>query len=100
MSNDEFNDIELTNEEDKCSGCRRKAPETVSFFMHENSIMHKDMDNERAHRTNLFVCLTVIILTLIFVCAYTFRMNAFIELIREMNAEIIKLASAKGIITP
>lgn len=98
--NSDQNELDLIDSEDKCSGCKKKAPESVSFFMHENAIMHKDMDNERAHRTNLFVCLTVIILTLIFVFAYTIRMNSFIDLIKEMNAAIIQLANAKGIISP
>lgn len=100
MDNEEFNSLDLVNEEDKCSGCKNKIPESVSFFMHENSMMHKDMDNERSHRSNLFFCITVIILTLIFVVAYTLRMNVFIELIKDMNAVIVQLASAKGFITP
>ena len=78
----------------------RRKPESVSFFEHENALMHKDMDNERLHKMTLFVCLTVIILTIIFVGAYTFRMNTFIDLIREMNAALIQLANAKGIVSP
>ena len=72
----------------------------VSSFDHENALMHKDIDNERAHKSNLFTCLTLIIITLIFVCAYTYRMNVFIDLIKEMNAVIVQLASAKGVIPP
>ena len=77
-----------------------KKPETVTAFAYENALMHKDMDNERAHKSNLFVCITVIVLTLIFVTAYTLRMNTFIDLIKEMNAALIKLADAKGFIAP
>lgn len=79
---------------------KEKRPESVSFFEHENALMHKDLDNERSHKQTLFVCLTVIILTLIFVTAYTFRMNTFIDLIKEMNAALIQLANAKGIVSP
>ena len=88
------------DEEKNCGECKKDGVACISFLAHENAMMHKDADIERAHRSNRIVCITVIILTLIFVCAYTFRMNAFIDLIKEMNAVIIKLASAKGIITP
>jgi len=87
-------------EENKCSTCEKKAEPCISFFAHENAMMHKDLDNERSHKTNLFVCITFIIITVIFVTAYTLRMNSFINLIKEMNAVIVQLASAKGILTP
>lgn len=86
--------------EDKCSVCSKKSEPCISFFAHENSLMHKDLDNERAHRQTLFVCATVIILTLIFVVAYTLRMNTFVDLIKEMNAALIQISNAKGIIAP
>ena len=85
-------------EENKCNTCEKKAEPCISFFAHENAMMHKDMDNERSHKQTLFVCLTCIILTVIFVTAYTLRMNSFINLIKDMNAVIVNLANAKGII--
>ena len=90
----------MENENNKCSICDKKSEPCISFFAHENSMMHKDLDNERSHKTNLFVCMTFIVITVIFVTAYTLRMNSFINLIKEMNAVIIQLASAKGILTP
>ena len=75
-----------------------KENKNISIFAHENAMMHKDMDNERQHKTTLFVCLTFIIITVIFVTAYTLRMNSFINLIKDMNAVIVNLANAKGII--
>ena len=86
--------------EQKCKTCDKKQTACISFLAHENAMMHKDMDNERAHRSNLFVCITVIILTIIFVTAYTLRMNSFIDTIKSMNAAIVELAHAKGIIAP
>ena len=83
-----------------CQKCEKKDQACISFFAHENAMMHKDMDLERSHKSNLVVCMTVIILTLIFVVAYTFRMNSFLDTIKEMNAVILKLANAKGIIAP
>ena len=90
-------DLEL---KENCDSCDHKKNKCISFFSHENDMMHKDMDNERAHKTTLFVCLTFIIITIIFVTAYTLRMNTFVDLIKEMNAVIVQLASAKGFITP
>ena len=87
-------------EEDKCSTCDKKHTACVSFLSHENAMMHKDMDNERAHKSNITFAVTVLVIILIFVIAYTVRMNAFVEVIKEQNAEIVKLACAKGIIAP
>ena len=77
-----------------------KKPEAVTAFAYENALIHKDMDNERANRTTLFVCVFALLFALVFVIAYTIRMNTFVELIREMNAAIVELAGVKGIIAP
>ena len=79
---------------------QNKKPEMVTAFAYENALMHKDFDNERAHRTTWFVCITFIVITVIFVFAYTIRMNAFIDTINKLTAEIVELAGAKGIISP
>ena len=90
-----MNEDELDlNEEESCNSCGKKKA-CISFLAHENDMMHKDADNERAHRTILFVCATFIIITLIFVFAYTIRMNSFLETIKEMNAVIVSLVSGK-----
>ena len=94
-----LNEFELQDEE-SCNSCGSKKKACISFFAHENDMMHKDMDNERAHKTNLFVCLTFLLITLIFVIAYTVRMNSFLDVIKEMNAALVQLANAKGIPTP
>lgn len=94
-------DTEISQEnESKCQTCDKKDTACISIFAHENAIMHKDMDNERAHKSNLYFAVTVLLITLIFVIAYTIRMNAFVDVIKEMNADIVKLANAKGVISP
>lgn len=85
--------------ENHCAECQKKQA-CISFLAHENAMMHKDTDNERSHRTTLFVCIFAILFALIFVIAYTLRMNTFVNLIRDMNAAIVELACAKGIISP
>jgi len=99
MNDDNFNELDL-EDEDSCNACGKKKKACISFFAHENDMMHKDLDNERSHRQNLFICLTFIIITAIFVFAYTSRMNSFIDLIKEMNAALVELANAKVGITP
>jgi len=84
----------------KCTTCEKKSTACISFFAHENAMMHKDTDNERAHRTTRFVCITFIIITTIFVLAYTLRMNSFLDTINKMTAALMELAGAKGIPAP
>ena len=84
----------------KCSTCSKKSEPCISFFAYENSMMHKDMDNERAHKTTLFVCLAFVLIVVIFVTAYTIRTNIWLDTISKLNAAIVELANAKGIITP
>jgi uncharacterized protein YebE (UPF0316 family) len=63
-------------------------------------MMHKDMDNERAHRTTLFVCIAFVLIVIIFVTAYTVRTSIWLDTVKQLNADIVKLANAKGIIAP
>ena len=82
-----------------CESCSKKHG-CISFLAHENAMMHADADNERAHKTSWFVCVFALVFALIFVVAYTVRMNTFVALIKDMNAAIVELAGAKGIIAP
>lgn len=97
-------------EEDKCSNCKNSSA-CVSFFVHENAMMHKDMDNERLHETmkrmseqhtrdirNIIVGFFVVIL--LFVVSYTVRTNIWNDTVRQMNAAIVELANAQGHGTP
>ena len=91
---------EVNNEyEGNCSSCKDKKG-CISFFAHENAMMHKDTDNERAHRTTLFVCIAFVLIVIIFVTAYTVRTNIWLDTIKSMNAAIVELANAKGIPAP
>lgn len=86
--------------EDHCTHCSKKDTACISFFTHENAMMHKDMDNERAHKTILFVCITFLLIVIIFVTAYTIRTAVWLDTITKLNAAIVDLANAKGIPTP
>ena len=97
-------------EDNNCTGCQKKQA-CISFFAHENAMMHKDLDNERLHatmkdndeknaRNHRNTCITFIVIILLFVVTYTIRTNIWNETVRQMSAAIVELANAKGIIAP
>ena len=87
-------------EEEHCNQCDKKSQPCISYFAYEASMMQKDVDNERAHRTTLFVCITFLLIVIIFVAAYTIRTTIWLDTITKMNAAIVELANAKGITPP
>ena len=93
-------DFRPEDTEEKCGTCMKKSTACISFFAHENAMMHKDMDNERAHRTTMIVCIAFVLIVIIFVAAYTVRTAVWLDTVNKMNAAIVELANAKGIITP
>lgn len=82
-----------------CESCKQNKA-CISFLAHENAMMHKDTDNERAHRTTLFVCIAFVLTIIIFVTAYTFRTSIWLDTIKQLTADIVELAGAKGILPP
>ena len=91
---------ESVRTEDHCANCGKKDTACISFFAHENAMMHKDTDNERAHRTTLYVCIAFVLIVIIFVVAYTVRTSIWLDTIKQLNADIVERAGAKGIIAP
>ena len=89
----------VSENESQCGSCNKKQA-CISFLAHENAMMHKDTDNERAHRTTLYVCIAFVLIVIIFVTAYTVRTNIWLDTIKNMNAAIMELANAKGITAP
>jgi len=83
----------------KCNSCDKKQA-CISFLAHENAMMHKDTDNERAHRTTMYVCIAFTLVILIFVTAYTFRTGIWLDTIKQLTADIVEIANAKGITAP
>ena len=88
--------------DDKCKGCEKQQA-CISFFAHENAMMHKDADNERlaniakGQRTvNLIQ--SVIILLVVFCMAmfYTYRTRMWNETIAKQNETIIKLLNERS----
>lgn len=91
-------------EENKCSACAEKGHTCIPFFVHENAMMHKDMDNERMHetiksineknhRTVMMVCAAFVAIIIIFVAAYTVRTSIWLNTISSMNKTIAEMAN-------
>lgn len=90
---------EVNEDKTECTTCKKNSA-CIPFLAHENAMMHKDTDNERAHRTTLFVCIAFVLIVIIFVAAYTIRTSIWLDTINKLVAEIVELASAKGIPAP
>lgn len=39
--------MHVANDENKCDVCNKKSSACISFFAHENALMHKDLDTAR-----------------------------------------------------
>jgi uncharacterized membrane protein YvbJ len=88
--------------EEKCKNCENQQA-CVSFFMHENSMMHKDADNERLaniakDQRTINVVQSVIILLIVFIMAmfYTSRTQMWNDTISKQNETIIKLLNERS----
>ena len=82
------------------SEIKKEKPESVSAFAYESALMHKDADVERAHHTTIWVCVAFVVMTAIFVAAYTVRTSIWLDTINRMTAAIIELSNAKGLPAP
>ena len=92
------------HQEHNCSSCAEKGQTCIPFFVHENAMMHKDMDNERMHETmktmscnevksKRNMCITFIAIIIIFVTAYTIRTNIWLGTVNRMQDTIVELAN-------
>lgn len=86
---DDFNmdDLKTTSE---------KKTATIDFFVHENDMMQKDIDNERMHETHKKtvrdICLTFILIIVVFVAAYTVRTSVWLNTVNRMNDALLEMA--------
>ena len=65
-----------------------KNERTVSAFEHENSMMHYGMVNKRSMIMLISVCITFVLITLIFVIGYTIRERNWLNTITQINTEV------------
>lgn len=60
-------------------------PRTVTEFEHENAIMHYGMVNRRSMIMLISVCITFVLITLIFVIGYTVREKNWLDTLTRIN---------------
>lgn len=58
---------------------------TVSAFEHENSLMHYGMVNKRSMIMLISVCVTFVLITLIFVIGYTIREKNWLDTLTRIG---------------
>ena len=58
---------------------------TVSAFEHENSLMHYGMVNKRSMIMLISVCVTFVLITLIFVIGYTIREKNWLDTLTRVG---------------
>ena len=62
-----------------------KNERTVSAFEHENSLMHYGMVNKRSMIMLISVCITFVLITLIFVIGYTIREKNWLNTLTQIG---------------
>ena len=67
----------------------------VPFFMHENSMMHKDRDNKRMMIICLTLCVTLIIVVVTLVAYYTSRTAMWNETITKLTATLAEVTNGR-----
>ena len=60
-------------------------PRTVSVFEHENALMHYGRVNKRSLIALVCVCITFVVITTIFVIAYTIREKNWLNTIKDIT---------------
>ena len=85
--------------EDKCKNCEERESSCVPFFLHENAVMHKDMDNERMMqvvrwmRSIVFaLCLVVVIVVTTLVAYYTSRTAMWNDTITKLTVTLAEVS--------
>lgn len=84
--------------------CHEKCQSKVDFFIHENAMMHKDVDNERLNETmkhvsnndrksKIAMCITFVAIIVIFVTAYTIRTSIWLETVNKMIDRIVEIST-------
>ena len=65
----------------------------VSAFEHENALMHYGNVNKRSMIMLISVCVTFVLITLIFVIGYTVREKNWLDTISNMRAPTVEVAA-------
>ena len=96
----------MEKHEADCANCKEKQA-CIPFFIHENAMMHKDMDNERMEKivkgqriTNIIQSLVILLIVFIMAMFYTSRTQMWNNTISQLNQTIVEVTHAKEISNP
>ena len=78
---------------DEKKGCEDKA--CVPFFLHENAMMHKDMDNKRMMVICLSLCITLVVVVVTLVSFYTSRTAMWNDTVSKLTVALTEVTNAK-----
>ena len=67
----------------------REGEEKIPLYQAEKIAMYQNFANQRAHRTTLIVCVTFILITIIFVVGYTIREKNWLNTIQHINTPTV-----------
>lgn len=65
----------------------------VPFYLHENSMMHKDRDNKRMMIINLSLCITLIIVVVTLVSFYTSRTAMWNDTVAKLTVALTEVTN-------
>ena len=75
---------------------RQEEPRMVTAFEYENALMHYGKVNKRSLIALVSVCVTFILVTTIFVVAYTIRERNWLKTIQELRTPYVVEVGADG----
>ena len=85
-----------------CKNCESQQA-CVPFFIHENAMMHKDMDNERMERivrgqrlTNIIQSIVILLIVFIMAMFYTSRTKMWNDTVAKLNQTIVEVTNANS----
>ena len=87
---------------EECKSCDKEHTACIPFFIHENAMMHKDMDNERMAKivkgqriTNIIQSIVILLIVFIMAMFYTSRTQMLNNTISQLNQTIVEVTHAK-----
>lgn len=74
-------------------GNKHDEVRTISAFEHENALMHYGNVNKRSMIMLISVCVTFVLITLIFVIGYTIREKNWLDTLANIKTATVEVAA-------
>ena len=76
---------------------QREEPRMISYYEHEKALMHYGAVNKRSMVALITVCIAFVLITAIFVVAYTVREKNWLDTIAAMRAPAVSTEAEYGV---